>query len=243
MPKDAAVLANLALSPAPEAHRRRHRHAGDRRLALKPDDDETLVSLGFAYRQKGDVPKAVTQPAEGDRRLKPDDAIAWNNLGVAKSRTDDKAGHHRVQEGPGTGPEQRRLSLQPGDRLPSPARDRAGHRRDQAALEHNPKLAGAYYDLGVLHAQARRQEEALTAFRNYLKYGINEDPKSRRTPRTGVKTLEAPSPRRRSTGADGPFPLRTDAEGRRAGSGRRWRPRYVTAGRRSRAAMATRRPR
>jgi hypothetical protein len=55
----------------------------------------------------------------------------------------------------------------------------------------NPKLAGAYYDLGVLHAQSRRHEEALTAFRNYLKYGVNEDPKSRKEAEDRVKTLES----------------------------------------------------
>ena len=51
-------------------------------------------------------------------------------------------------------------------------------------MQKNPRLAKAYYDLGLLYAQDKKNAEARAAFEKYLQYGTNEDAPHARTPRS-----------------------------------------------------------
>ena len=93
-------------------------------MDLKPDDYETRVSLGKVYKQKADYKHAIEHLVKATE-LKPADAHAWNNLGVAQLQ-DRRQGRRdrRVQEGNRAQARRRRAALRPGDRLPAPARHR-----------------------------------------------------------------------------------------------------------------------
>jgi tetratricopeptide (TPR) repeat protein len=50
----------------------------------------------------------------------------------------------------------------------------------EVAVQKNPKLAKAYYDLRLLYSQDKKNAEARAAFEKYLQYGVNEDAASRK---------------------------------------------------------------
>ena len=63
----------------------------------------------------------------------------------------------------------------------------------EVAIGHNPRLAKAYYDLGILYSQERRVEDSANAFRKYLEYGTSEDAPSRKDAEERLKGLDAAS--------------------------------------------------
>ena len=128
--------------PAPEAHRRRASSSWRRPCDLKPDDYETLVSLGFAYRQKGDLIKAVAYLQQGDRAAPQGGDRLEQPGGGAGPHRREGAGHRGLQEGAGDRADQRRLPLQPGRHLPAPAADRGGDRRLPGGAEPQPPPGG-----------------------------------------------------------------------------------------------------
>ena len=58
------------------------------------------------------------------------------------------------------------------------------------AVQKNPKLAKAYYDMGIMYAQERKNREARAAFEKFLEYGSNEDPASRKDAEERLKTVK-----------------------------------------------------
>jgi tetratricopeptide (TPR) repeat protein len=56
-------------------------------------------------------------------------------------------------------------------------------------VDHNPKLASAHYDLGILYSQEKRPGDALNSFKKYLQYAPNDDG-SRKDVEERVKSLE-----------------------------------------------------
>ena len=49
----------------------------------------------------------------------------------------------------------------------------------------------AYYDLGVLYTQDKKNAEAREAFEKYLKYGVHEDAASRKEAEERLKTFKS----------------------------------------------------
>ncbi len=60
----------------------------------------------------------------------------------------------------------------------------------QVAVQKNPRLAKAYYDLGIMYSQERRNAEARDAFQKYLDYGTGEDAASRKDAEERLKTFK-----------------------------------------------------
>jgi tetratricopeptide (TPR) repeat protein len=126
--------------------------------------------------------------------MKPDDEGAWSNLGVLKSKMDDKDGAIVAFK--------RALAIDPNS-----ARSHFNlatvYRRqrdidkaiaeDELAVRYDPKLAAAYYDLGILYSQERRTDDAAGAFRKYLEVGVNEDAPSRADAEERLKGLAPPA--------------------------------------------------
>jgi len=178
-------------------------------VELGPDVYDVRVSLGAAYRQKGDFKSAILHLQKATE-LQPADATAWNNLGVAKSRTDDKEGAIAAFK--------KALSINPND-ADSHFNLGAFFRRQrdtenalgeyQTAVQLNPRLAKAYYDLGILYSQERRTSEAAAAFRKYLETGTSEDAASRKDAEERLKSLEAAGPGAGSKSAGAVKPARS----------------------------------
>ena len=57
-------------------------------------------------------------------------------------------------------------------------------------MQKNPKLAKAYYDLGILYSQDKKTAEAREAFEKYLQYGAGEDAASRKDAEERLKTFK-----------------------------------------------------
>ena len=60
----------------------------------------------------------------------------------------------------------------------------------EVAVQKNPRLAKAYYDLGLMYSQEKKTAEARAAFEKYLKYGVSEDAASRKDAEERLKSLE-----------------------------------------------------
>ena len=60
----------------------------------------------------------------------------------------------------------------------------------EVAVQKNPRLAKAYYDLGLLYSQDKKNAEARAAFEKYLQYGTNEDAASRKDAEERLKTFK-----------------------------------------------------
>ena len=58
------------------------------------------------------------------------------------------------------------------------------------AVQKNPRLAKAYYDLGLLYSQDKKNTEAREAFEKYLQYGTNEDAASRKDAEERLQTFK-----------------------------------------------------
>lgn len=65
-------------------------------------------------------------------------------------------------------------------------------------MGHNPKLAGAWYDLGILYAQQKRDELAKEAFQNYLANAPRDDTASRKDAEDRLKTYQGTDDGKRS---------------------------------------------
>ena len=63
----------------------------------------------------------------------------------------------------------------------------------QVAVQKNPKMAKAYYDLGLMYSQERKNPEARAAFEKYLEYGSNEDPGHRKDAQDRLKAFAGAS--------------------------------------------------
>jgi hypothetical protein len=50
--------------------------------------------------------------------------------------------------------------------------------------------APAYYDLGILYTQEKKNAQAKDAFESYLKYGVHEDAASRKDAEDRLKTFK-----------------------------------------------------
>ncbi len=57
-------------------------------------------------------------------------------------------------------------------------------------MQKNPRLAKAYYDLGLLYSQDKKNAEARAAFEKYLQYGTNEDAASRKDAEERLKSFK-----------------------------------------------------
>ena len=60
----------------------------------------------------------------------------------------------------------------------------------QVAVQKNPKMAKAYYDLGMMYAQEHKNPEARTAFEKYLEYGTHEDASHRKDAEDRLKSFK-----------------------------------------------------
>jgi tetratricopeptide (TPR) repeat protein len=63
----------------------------------------------------------------------------------------------------------------------------------QIAVQKNPKLAKAYYDLGIMYSQERKNPEARAAFEKYLENGPHEDAASRKDAEERLKSFKGTS--------------------------------------------------
>ena len=158
---------------------------------LKPDDYETRVSLGFAYSRRATTSTRSSTLVKATE-LKPGRRGGLEQPGHRQLQ-DRRQGRRdrRVQEGDRAQARRRRAALRPGDRLPAPARRPTGDRRVQVAVQKNPRLAKAYYDLGILYSQEKKAAEARAAFEKYLQYGTNEDAASRKDAEERLETFKA----------------------------------------------------
>jgi cytochrome c-type biogenesis protein CcmH/NrfG len=162
-------------------------------VSLKDDDYDARVTLGMAYRQRGDYPKAITNLRKATE-LKPTQAVGWSNLGVALSKTADKSDKEEsvrafkkaIDLDPKSG--QNHFNLAVVYRQQKHVDDAIAEY--QAAVELDPLQSGAYYDLGLLYAQDRRYEEALDAFKKYLATNDKPDPASQQDAEERIKSLE-----------------------------------------------------
>ena len=68
--------------------------------------------------------------------------------------------------------------------------DAGGFGEYQVAVQKNPRLAKAYYDMGLLYSQDKKNAEAKAAFEKYLQYGTNEDAASRADAQERLKTFK-----------------------------------------------------
>src|SRR5205823_9416745 len=116
------------------------------------------------------------------------------NLGVARSKTDDKDGAIVAFK--------KAIELKPTDaqsHFNLATVYRRQRKTDEAIHEYetatalDSSLASAQYDLGILYSQQKRHEEALAAFRKYLAASGADDAKSRHDAEERIKTLEAAS--------------------------------------------------
>ena len=188
-PKDATAHANLGADlPAPQADRRRHRQL-EAALALKPDDYEALVSLGAAYRQKGDY-QGDQAPPEG------------HDLEARRRHRVEEPGRRQVEhrrQGGAIVAFKKALAIEPDDgdytsawrpSTAASARPTLAIADYEVALEKNPRLAGAITTWASCTPR-RSAREALAAFQNYLKYGASEDAASRKDAEERLKSLES----------------------------------------------------
>ena len=67
----------------------------------------------------------------------------------------------------------------------------------QEAIQDDPRMSGAYYDLGLLYSQDRRYEEALAAFKKYLATSDRRDPASEQDAQERIKSLETAMPKKK----------------------------------------------
>ena len=126
-------------------------------LALKPDDYDTLVSLGFAYRQKSDLPKAIAHLKKATE-LKPGRAGGLEQPGRREVKTEDKDGaiaaFKRAIE---LDPNKAQFHFNLATVYRRHAQDRGRHPGVPGGrLAIRSSLAGAHYDLGILYSQQKR---------------------------------------------------------------------------------------
>jgi tetratricopeptide (TPR) repeat protein len=176
--------------PGAQAHRRRARELeeGDGPASRRLRDPRLA---GQDLQQEGRLQARDGAPGEGDRAEARPDVDAWNSLGIARSKTDDKEGAIVAFN--------KAISLRPDDAelhfgLATVYRRQRNTDKAiaeyQVAVQKNPRLAKAYYDLGLLYAQDKKNAEARQAFEKYLQYGTNEDAASRKDAEERLKTYK-----------------------------------------------------
>ena len=145
---------------------------------------------GQIYSKKADYKHAIEHLIKATE-LKPTEVDAWNNLGIARSKTDDKDGAMVAFK--------KAIALKPEDgelHFGLATVYRRQRKTDEAiaeyqvAVQKNPRLAKAYYDLGILYSQDKKTAEARAAFEKYLQYGTNEDAASRKDAEERLKTFK-----------------------------------------------------
>jgi tetratricopeptide (TPR) repeat protein len=188
-PKDALAHANLGAAYA----RIKRPDDGIRELETSigiADDYDAEISLGMAYKQKGDYKHAIEHD-EKATTLKPNEAQGWANLGIVKSVADDKEGAIAAYR--------KALALKPNDaelHFGLGVIYRRQRKTDEAiaeylvAVQNDPHYAKAYYDLGVMYSQERKGPEARAAFEKYLEYGAHEDAEHRKDAEDRLKTFK-----------------------------------------------------
>ena len=190
-PKDALGHANLGVaygaSGAPTTAIR-ELEDGARPQARRLRDPRVA---GLRPTAEGDYKHAIEHLIRRRPSSSPNEVQAWNNLGVARSKTDDKDGAIVAFK--------KAIALKPDDaelHFGLATVYRRQRKTDKAiaeyqvAVQKNPRLAKAYYDLGILYSQEKKTAEARAAFEKYLQYGTNEDAASRKDAEERLKTFK-----------------------------------------------------
>ena len=162
-------------------------------LDLKPDDYEARLSLGFAYKQKGDYKHAI-EHLQKATELKPDDPQGWTNLGVAKSKTDDKEGAIvALKKAIALKPDDAELHFDLARGLPPAAQHRRGDRRVPGrGRRRTPSSPRPTTTSACMYSQERKNPEARAAFEKYLEYGTHEDAGAAQGRRGAPEDLQGP---------------------------------------------------
>jgi len=176
-----ALLAAMALlSP----------HTGLAQNVLKEGTEKWYLERGRSNMEIGNY-KAAIEAYQKATELKPNEVQGWNNLGVAKAKTDDKTGAIVAY--------QKAIALKPNDaelHFGLATVYRRQRKTDEAiaeyqvAVEKDPKFAKAYYDLGIMYSQEKKTAEARAAFEKYLQYGTTEDSTSRKDAEDRLSTFK-----------------------------------------------------
>ncbi len=198
-PKDADAHANLgAAYVAAQAVRRGDPRARDGARAQARRLRGPAVAR-VRLQAEGGLQARHRAPAEGDRAQARRDPQAWTNLGVAKSKTDDKDGAIVALK--------KAIALKPDDaelHFDLAVVYRRQRNTDEAiaeyqvAVQKNPKFAKAYYDLGILYSQEKKNRRGAG--------GLREVPRVRRATRTPprARTPRIASRRSRARGRTPP---------------------------------------
>jgi len=125
--------------------------------------------------------------------LKPADVEAWKSLGIARSKTDDKEGAIvALKKAIGLAPNDAELHFSLATVYRRQLKPDIAIEEYQVAVQKNPRLAKAYYDMGLLYAQDKKNAEAKAAFEKYLQYGAGagEDAASLKDAEERLKTYK-----------------------------------------------------
>ena len=180
-PKSAEVHYSLGLAYYQNGDRKKAILSMERAASLKPNDAQMRAQLGTLLI-RSDPERAIVHLKEAVR-LKPKDADALHQLGMAyrqassrsEAARDERKRREYLQQAQRYLEQSLELKESPElnfdlgvlyRRLDKPTKSIEHYER---AVQMNPKLAAAWWDLGHMYAKSKRDEEAIEAYEHYLK--------------------------------------------------------------------------
>jgi len=208
LPKEAVLWSNLGMSYYRAQRADEALTALERACRLDPKNAEIHANLGAIRRQKGQAEKALVN-LRWAVKLAPKEAPYHNNLGLAyrvagsESQDEGKRGKYfaaavdHFKKAIELDPNQPRYYFNIAVVYRRWEKVDDAIKYYELALQKEPDMVGAWYDLGHMHRLNHDNDKAIDAFSKYLELTGGKDPKADKEVEEAIEALGGTVPKKR----------------------------------------------